>query len=313
MTENDIPTGLTTRLPHVRGRYTENAPLGQYTWFKVGGAAEVLFKPADIKDLSAFLARKAFDIPVTVIGMGSNLLVRDGGVPGVVIRLGKEFARISVSGTQIIAGAGALDLNVALTAEQKTIAGFEFLSGIPGTVGGAMRMNAGAYGSEIKDLLVSATALDGGGNIHQMSSDDMGFGYRCTSVPDDWIFVEATFKGRRESQKEITRRMTQIKAAREATQPVRGATGGSTFANPTNGDAWKLIEQAGCRGLTRGGAMMSEKHCNFMINTGEATAADLEGLAEDVHSRVLEQTGVDLVWEIRRIGVVPEGRGSNVT
>jgi len=291
------------RMPNVRGRYTEDAPLGQYTWFKVGGSAEVLFKPADANDLSAFMAQKALDIPVTVIGMGSNLLVRDGGVPGVVIRLGKEFAHISVDRTTITVGAGALDLNLAMTAELEGIAGFEFLSGIPGTVGGALRMNGGAFGSEIKDLLVSARALDGGGVMHELSNDDMGFGYRSTSVPEDWIFVEATLKGRREPQPEINRRMTQIKAAREANQPMRAATGGSTFANPPNAHAWQLIDEAGCRGLTRGGAMMSEKHCNFMINTGDATAADLEGLGEDVHARVLESTGVDLVWEIRRIGV----------
>ncbi|MHA1597863.1 MAG: UDP-N-acetylmuramate dehydrogenase [Alphaproteobacteria bacterium] len=295
--------GLLDSLPGVRGRYTENADLGQYTWFRVGGAAEVLFKPADANDLSAFLGRKAFDVPVTVIGMGSNLLVRAGGVPGVVIRLGKEFARITTDGTEITAGAGALDLNVALTAEQEGIAGFEFLSGIPGTIGGALRMNGGAYGSEIKDVLVSAEVMDEGGEIKTLTCEDMDFGYRRSGLSEDWIFISATFRGRREPKQEISRRMTQIKAAREATQPVRGATGGSTFANPPDGHAWELIEKAGCRGLTRGGAVMSEKHCNFMVNTGTATADDLEGLGEEVHGRVLELTGVDLKWEIRRIGV----------
>ena len=310
MVAEQKPTGLIASLPNVRGRYSENASLGEYTWFRVGGPAEALFKPADANDLIDFLARKAIDIPVTVIGMGSNLLVRDGGVPGVVIRLGKEFAHVSTDGTKVTAGAGALDMNVALTAEQDSIAGLEFLSGIPGTIGGALRMNGGAYGSEIKDILVSAQAVDAGGVLHDLTVNDMGFGYRHSDIAEDWIFTQATFNGRREAQSEISRRMGQIKAAREATQPLRMATGGSTFANPENGHAWELIEQAGCRGLTRGGAMMSDKHCNFMINTGEATAADLEGLAEDVHSRVLETTSVDLKWEIRCIGVAPEGRGT---
>jgi UDP-N-acetylmuramate dehydrogenase len=303
-----LSNGLIDRLPQVRGRYSICAPLDISTWFRVGGPAEVIFRPADVDDLKLFLSMLAPDIDVTIIGVASNLLVRDGGVPGVVIRLGREFAGIETNANEISTGAGALDINVALTAEQSGIAGLEFLSGIPGTIGGGLRMNGGAYGSEFKDVFVSARAIDKDGTLHELGFEDMGFGYRSTSVPADWLFVDAVLKGRVGSKSEISRRMAEIKTAREETQPVRSRTGGSTFANPPGARAWELIDQAGCRGLTRGGAMVSQKHCNFMINTGDATAADLEGLGEEVRRRVFEASGITLEWEIRRIGVPLAGQ-----
>lgn len=293
---------LIERLPPVRGRIAENVPLGPMTWFRVGGPAEVLFRPADADDLAAFLAAKPADIPVTVIGVASNLLVRDGGIQGIVVRLGKGFADIAVVGESVQTGAGALDSNVALACQQAGVAGLEFLSGIPGTVGGNLRMNAGAYGTEIKDILQSAVALDARGARHELTAAEMGLGYRRCDVPADWIFVAATFRGRRGDPAEIATRMDEIRSAREASQPVRARTGGSTFANPPGHKAWALIDAAGCRGLRRGGAMVSEKHANFLINTGEASAADLEGLGEEVRRRVFEHSGVELQWEIKRVG-----------
>ena len=295
--------GLMDRLPAVRGRISENADIGATTWFGVGGPAEILFRPADEADLVQFLEGKAADIPVTVIGVASNLLVRDGGIPGVVIRLGRGFADIAVEGGDIAVGAGALDGNVALTALGESLGGFEFLSGVPGTIGGALRMNAGAFGREMKDITVSARAIDGAGRIHELGLEDLGFSYRHCAVSEDWIFLGARLRGEKTEKSEITRRMDQIRTEREANQPTRTPTGGSTFANPDGARAWELIEAAGCRGLTRGGAKVSEKHCNFLVNTGTATAADLEGLGEDIRRRVLEETGVELRWEIRRIGV----------
>jgi len=299
---------LIDRLPVVRGRYSVDAPLGRATWFRVGGSAEVLFRPADAEDLAGFLAAKPGDVPVTVIGVGSNLLVRDGGVPGVVVRLGRAFAGIEAEGTTVEAGAAALDVNVAVVARDAGIAGLEFLSGIPGTIGGALRMNAGAYGSEIKDVLESAQALDAGGTVHDLEVRHMGFGYRTCAVPADWLFVSARLRGRRGDLVRIARRMAKIQTERARTQPIRTRTGGSTFANPAGHKAWKLIERAGCRGLVRGGAQVSEKHCNFLVNTGTATAADLELLGETVRQRVFESSGVRLEWEIRRVGVAA-GRG----
>jgi UDP-N-acetylmuramate dehydrogenase len=298
---------LIARLPAVRGRYTENAPLGPVTWFRVGGPAEVMFRPVDAEDLAGFLAGKPDDVPVTVLGVGSNLLVRDGGVAGVVVRLGRGFAAIDVEGEGVTAGAGALDVNVALVARDAGIAGLEFLSGVPGTIGGALRMNAGAYGAEIKDVVVDARAVDGEGGVHDLDPQDLGFGYRSCSVPRDWIFGSARFRGRLGDRAAIARRTEEIRTAREQTQPVRSRTGGSTFANPPGGKAWELIDRAGCRGLTRGGAQVSEKHCNFLINTGNATAADLEALGEEVRRRVFETAGVGLEWEIQRIGVAAVG------
>ena len=298
---------LIDRLPKVRGRLTADAPLAQVTWFRVGGPAEVMFRPADIDDLSAFLAAMPADVPVMVIGVASNLLVRDGGIKGVVVRLGRGFVEIETKDDFVTAGAGALDFNVALTAREAGIAGLEFLSGIPGTVGGGLRMNAGAYGSEFKDVLESATALDAKGGRHALALDDLNLTYRHSGVPADWIFVAARFKGVAGDKLAIARRMAEIQEAREQSQPIRAKTGGSTFANPPGHKAWQLIDEAGCRGIRRGGAMISDKHANFLINTGDATAADIEGLGEEVRARVLAKTGITLEWEIKRVGVPAGG------
>jgi UDP-N-acetylmuramate dehydrogenase len=297
------PMRLADRLPKVRGTYRANANLGQYTWFRVGGPAEVLFRPADEADLADFLAGRPDDVPVTVMGVGSNLLVRDGGVPGVTIRLGKGFAGLTHDRGIVRAGAACLDLNVALQARDWGLAGLEFLSGIPGTIGGALRMNAGAYGSEMKDVTLAAEALDAKGERRYVTNGALCFGYRHTGMPADWIFVAAELKAEAGDPAAIGSRMAEIQAKRETAQPVRARTGGSTFANPDGAKAWELIDAAGCRGLARGGAMVSEKHCNFLINTGEATAADLEDLGEDVRARVFTKFGVELRWEIKRIGV----------
>jgi len=294
---------LLDRLPHVRGEIAEHAPLAPLTWFRVGGPAEVLFRPADADDLAEFLARKPADVPVTVLGAGSNLLVRDGGVPGVVIRLGRPFASISVERTSIRAGAAALGVTVANTSRDAALQGAEFLCGIPGTIGGALRMNAGAYQREIKDVLAEAEAVAATGARVRLKPDDFGFAYRHTAVSDDLIFVAARLALARGNRAEIAERIAEISAARKETQPVGTRTGGSTFTNPPGTKAWKLIDAAGCRGLRRGGAQVSELHCNFLINTGGATASDLEGLGEEVRRRVRETTGVTLAWEIRRIGV----------
>jgi UDP-N-acetylmuramate dehydrogenase len=293
---------LIERLPAVRGRLTENAPLAGITWFRVGGPAEVMFRPADRDDLRAFLAAKPRDVPVTVVGVGSNLLVRDGGVPGVVIRLGKGFADVAVDGTKLRAGAAMLGLNVAYAARDAGIAGLEFLSGIPGTIGGALRMNAGAYGREMKDVTLAAEALDSTGHPHRLGLEQIRFGYRSCGVPEGWIFIAAELAGQPGDVVAIAERMRDVQNQREASQPVRTRTGGSTFANPPGHKAWELIDRAGCRGIRRGGAIVSEKHCNFLINTGNATAADLEELGEEVRRRVKADSGIDLVWEIRRIG-----------
>jgi len=295
-------------LPPLRGRLTRDAPLSTITWFRVGGPAELMFRPADLEDLQSFLAAKPVEVPVTVIGVGSNLLVRDGGVPGVVIRLGRGFAEIHAEGERVRAGAAALDLNVAFAARDAGLAGLEFLAGIPGTIGGALRMNGGAYGREMTDVLVEGEAVDGEGRLRRLSHGDFGFAYRHSSVPEDWIFVWARLAGQPDEPAAIGRRMVEIQTAREASQPVRTRTGGSTFANPRDpkakgAKAWQLIDAAGCRGLRIGGAQVSEQHCNFLINTGAATAADIEALGEAVRRRVRETSGVELEWEIRRIGV----------
>jgi len=298
----DMRGRLIDRLPPVRGRIAADAPIGPMTWFRVGGPAEVLFRPADEADLADFLAALPADVPVTVIGVGSNLLVRDGGIQGVTVRLGRGFAEVAAEGETVRAGAGALDLNVALTAAEAGIADLEFLSGVPGTIGGGLRMNAGAYGGEIKDVLVQASAVDRKGAVHRVAAAELGLAYRHSDAPDDWIFTGALLRGRRGEPAEVIRRMEEIKAAREASQPIRARTGGSTFANPPGDHAWRLIDEAGCRGLTRGGAMVSEKHTNFLINTGTASAADIEGLGEEVHRRVHAKFGIVLEWEIRRVG-----------
>jgi len=292
---------LLDRLPKVRGRLAANAPIGPMTWFRVGGPAEVLFRPADTEDLASFLKALPADVPVTVLGVGSNLLVRDGGIKGVVIRLMRGFTGITVDGTEVVAGAGAPDLNVALTARDHSLAGLEFLSGIPGTIGGAFPTNAGAYGGELKDVLVSAEAVDRRGTVRTVTAAELGLSYRHSSAPADWIFTSARLRTTPGDQLAIARRIAEIDAARVESQP-RSRTGGSTFANPPGHKAWELIDRAGCRGLTLGGAQVSEKHTNFLINTGEATASDIEALGEEVRRRVLETSGVKLEWEIRRLG-----------
>jgi UDP-N-acetylmuramate dehydrogenase len=298
---------LIDRLPETRGRLSENADLSRITWFRVGGAAEVMFRPADLDDLVGFLAAKPADVPVTVIGVGSNIIVRDGGIGGVVIRLGRGFANIGISGSEITAGASAMDVNVAMACRNSGVAGLEFLCGIPGTIGAALCMNAGAYGAEMKDVTVSATAVDPGGGVHELALAELGFAYRHSAVPEDWIFTGAVLRGEAGEAGDIARRMNDIKQARSESQPVRMRTGGSTFVNPSVPEAmgrkaWQLVEAAGCRGLRIGGAMVSEQHCNFLINTGDATAADIEALGEEVRRRVYQATGVRLEWEIRRIG-----------
>ncbi len=293
---------LLQTLPPVTGAYTENAPLANLIWFRTGGPAEVLFRPRGEDDLKTFLKALVPEVPVTVIGVGSNLLVRDGGVRGVVIKLGKPFGNITLDGDLITAGAGASDVAVAHYAQSASVSGLEFLRGIPGTIGGALRMNAGAYGAEIADIFVSAAAVDRRGEIHILKPGDMGFSYRHTKVPGDWIFLSGTFLVTPGDKKSIQEKMDAIQAAREATQPMRVKTGGSTFKNPDGKKAWQLIEQAGCRGLQIGGARVSEKHCNFLINTGAASARDLEDLGEEVRRTVRQKLGVTLAWEIERIG-----------
>lgn len=293
---------LIDRLPEVRGELVADAPLAPLTWFRAGGNAEVLFRPADADDLAAFLAATPEDIPVTVIGVGSNLLVREGGVEGVVIRLGRGFMNISIEGTCVRAGTAALDVAVSRAAQEAGLAGLEFYRGIPGSIGGALRMNAGAYGGETKDVLIEAVAIDRKGKRLILKNEDMQYRYRHSGAAEDLIFVEALFQGRPGDKDEILAKMNEITSSREATQPVRTRTGGSTFKNPEGHKSWQLIDAAGCRGLTRGGAQVSELHCNFLINTGEATASDLEELGEEVRARVKEASGVTLEWEIRRIG-----------
>lgn len=290
-------------MPKCRGRLSADATLSQVTWFRVGGNAEVLFRPADAEDLAEFLAALPAEVPVTVIGVASNLLVRDGGIPGVTIRLGRGFADITAEGNRLTVGAAALDLNVATVARDAGIAGLEFLSGIPGTIGGALRMNGGAYGREIADVLVAAQAVDREGEMLTFSAEQMGFTYRHSAAPADCIFTGAVLEGEPGEVLEIARRMADIADKRADSQPIRSRTGGSTFKNPEGHKAWELIDRAGCRGLTVGGAQVSEKHCNFLINTGSATAADLENLGEEVRRRVLETSGVTLEWEIKRVGV----------
>lgn len=297
-------TSLIDRLPPVRGELIENVPLAPLTWFRVGGPAEVLFRPADADDLAAFLSACPKDVPVTVVGVGSNLLVREGGVRGVVIRLGgKGFSQIEVlKSHRVRAGTAALDVAVARAAQEAGVAGLEFYRGIPGSIGGALRMNGGAYGRETKDVLVEAVAIDRFGRRHVLSNADMHYTYRHCGAPEGLIFVEATFQGEPGDKAEILRRMDEITAKREASQPIRTRTGGSTFKNPEGHKSWQLIDEAGCRGLMKGGAQVSELHCNFLINTGYATAADLEDLGEEVRARVKAKSGVILEWEIKRIG-----------
>jgi UDP-N-acetylmuramate dehydrogenase len=297
-------SGLIARLPAVRGKYQAAASMKDLTWFRAGGPAEVLYLPADANDLAAFLAQKPADIPIAIVGVGSNLLVRDGGIDGVVIRLaGRAWGQISVEpGGHLRAGAAALDVAVAKAALDASLTGLEFMRGIPGSIGGGLRMNAGAYGREFKDCLVEAVALDARGNRHVLSNADMAFTYRKSSSPSDLIFVEAVFQGAPGNPAEIEARMTEITNARAATQPIKSRTGGSTFKNPDGHKAWQLIDAAGCRGFSIGEAQVSELHCNFLINHGDAGGDQLEELGETVRARVLAQSGVTLDWEIKRIG-----------
>lgn len=288
----------------LRGALAANAPLAPLTWFRTGGPAQLLFTPADADDLALFLRHLPADIPVLTIGLGSNLLVRDGGVPGAVIRLGKGFATISVEEAhRVRAGAAVADVKVARVAAEAGIDGLAFLRGIPGTIGGALRMNGGAYGGEVAQVLVEARALDRAGQPVTLTHADMGFTYRHTSVPSDLIFVEALFQGMQGDPADILSRMNAITEARSTTQPVNTRTGGSTFTNPPGGKAWELVDAAGCRGLRIGNAQVSEMHCNFLVNLGGATAADIEALGEEVRRRVHDHAGVTLQWEIRRVGV----------
>ncbi len=296
-------TQVCDMLPPVRGTYTHGAPLKDLVWFRAGGAAEILFRPADLDDLSAFLAARPDQLRLTVIGVGSNLLVRDGGIPGVTVRLSSSFGKIATNGTRVRAGAAALDAGVARAAADAGIAGLEFLRGVPGTIGGALKMNAGCYGREIKDIFVEAAALDARGNKVTLTPADMAFVYRKAQVRDELIFIEALFEGTLDKPEPIRARMEELNANREASQPIRAKTGGSTFKNPPGKKAWQLIDEAGCRGLRRGDAQVSEKHANFLINLGEAKAADIEALGEEVRARVKAKSGVALEWEIKRVGL----------
>jgi len=298
---------LIDRLPLVRGKLSANVPLAPYTWLRVGGAAEVLFMPKDEADLAHFLSSTPDEIPVTILGVASNTLVRDGGVKGVVVRLGPSFTKVETDGVTVRAGTAALDNKVAKEAAKAGIAGLEFYTGIPGTIGGALRMNAGCYGTETKDILTEVVAIDRTGRRQVMMLNDLGYSYRNSKVPNDLIFVEATFKGQKGKPVEIQARMNDIAQRREESQPIREKTGGSTFKNPDQTQsggrgAWQVIDAAGGRGFRVGGAQMSEKHCNFMINMGDASAADLETLGETIRQRVKENEGVDLEWELKRIG-----------
>ena len=294
---------LIARLPRVRGPYTANAAIRDLTWFRAGGPADVLFIPADADDLAVFLAGCPADVPVLVIGVGSNLLVRDGGVPGVVIRLGRGFMNVArVGETRLRAGAAVLDVALAKAALEAGLAGLEFMRGIPGGVGGGLRMNAGAYGREFKDTLVEAVALTRTGGRVVLSNAEMGFSYRKSAVSPDLIFIEGLFEGAPGDKGEIEARMNEITRSREATQPIRSRTGGSTFKNPPGHKAWQLIDAAGCRGLRHGDAEVSTLHCNFLINHGKARGNEIEALGEEVRARVKAQSGVELEWEIKRVG-----------
>ncbi|MBF9233590.1 UDP-N-acetylmuramate dehydrogenase [Microvirga sp. BT350] len=300
----DLTSELKAEMPDLRGKLEANAPTAPLSWFRTGGPAQVLFTPADVDDLAYFLVHLDRTIPVLVVGLGSNLLIRDGGWEGVVIRLAKGFAEMSVEpGHRVRAGAGAPDVKVARAAAEAGIAGLSFLRGIPGTIGGALRMNGGAYGGETKDVLLEAKGVTRGGEKVSFTNAGMGFTYRHSSVPDDVIFTEALFEGRSGDPAEILAEMNAITEARSSTQPVNTRTGGSTFKNPPGRKAWELVDAAGCRGLRRGDAQVSEMHCNFLINHGAASAADIEGLGEEVRRKVLETSGVELEWEIKRVGL----------
>jgi UDP-N-acetylmuramate dehydrogenase len=304
MTFPDLTAELKAVMPELRGRLMANQSLAELTWFRVGGPAQILFAPADEDDLAYFLKNLPKELPVYVVGVGSNLIVRDGGVPGIVIRLPpRGFGEVSAEGDVVTAGAAALDKRVAEVAANGHVSGLEFFFGIPGTIGGALRMNAGANGAETKDVLIEATGVGRNGTKHVFTNAEMKFTYRNCGVDPGVIFTAARFRGKIADSQAIRARMTEVAAHREAAQPIREKTGGSTFQNPPSHSAWKLIDAAGCRGLRVGGAQVSEMHCNFLINTGSATGYDIETLGETVRARVKENSGIELHWEIRRIGV----------
>lgn len=293
----------TAALPPVQGKLTANAPLAPLVWFKSGGNAEWLFEPKDVADLQAFLRGLDPAVPVMALGLGSNLIVRDGGVPGVVVRLGKAFAKVNKSvDLTLDCGAGASGILVSSTARDNDIAGLEFLRSIPGTVGGFVRMNGGAYGGEVKDILVDCDVVLRDGTLLTLPVEELHYTYRHSELPEGAIVVGARFRGRPGKAEDIQAEMDRISASREASQPLRSKTGGSTFKNPDGAKAWELVDKAGCRGLVVGGAQVSEKHCNFLLNLGEASSADIENLGEEVRRRVKENSGVELEWEIQRVG-----------
>jgi UDP-N-acetylmuramate dehydrogenase len=305
----DLVADLAARLPELRGRLAANQRLADITWFRVGGPAQVLFTPADADDLAYFLANIPAEVPILVIGLGSNLLVRDGGVPGVVIRLGRGFSQVVAEpGHRIRAGAAVPDVKLARTAADAGIGGLAFYRGIPGSIGGALRMNAGAHGRETKDAVIEARAVDRRGGMHVLPLAEMNLGYRHSGVPEGWIFTDALYQGSAGQPEAILREMSEVAEYREAKQPVRERTGGSTFKNPPGASAWRLIDGAGCRGLRVGGAKVSEMHCNFLINDRTASAEDIERLGETVRARVRAHCGQTLQWEIVRIGVPLDGR-----
>jgi len=305
----DLSGDITAWMPQLRGRIIANAPLADITWFRVGGPAQVLFTPADEADLAYFLGKLPRELPLVVIGLGSNLLVRDGGVPGVVIRLGRGFGKVEAEpGQRVRAGAVVPDVKLARAAADAGIAGLTFYRGVPGSIGGALRMNAGAHGRETRDVLVEARAVDRQGGIHVLPLEAMQLTYRHCGAPSDLIFTAGLFQGSAGEPAAILEQMNEVAEYREANQPIRERTGGSTFKNPTGGSAWKLVDAAGCRGLRVGGAKVSEMHCNFLINDRNAAAEDIERLGETVRARVRETSGVTLSWEIIRLGLPRAGR-----
>jgi UDP-N-acetylmuramate dehydrogenase len=304
MTFPDLSAELLSALPDLRGRIEPNRRMADITWFRVGGPAQVLFTPADEADLAYVLATLGPGLPVTAVGVGSNLLVRDGGIPGMVIRLGRGFGAIEAQdGHRIRVGAAMPDMRFAQGAASAGIAGLEFYRGIPGTIGGALRMNAGAHGTETKDVLIEARAVDRSGAIHTLSLADLHYTYRHCGAPEDLIFTEALYQGRPGEPEAIARAMQEVTDYREANQPTKARTGGSTFKNPPGNSAWKLVDAAGCRGFRVGGAHVSDMHCNFLINDGEASAEDIETLGETVRERVRQSSGIELEWEIKRLGI----------
>lgn len=309
-TSSTVPLSWRDDLPEVRGRYVFDAVMADQTWFRVGGTADVLFKPADPEDLIHFIENKPIDIPYITLGAGSNILVRDGGIRGIVIRLGRGFSTIEIKENMVEVGAGALDRTVALTCAEKGLGGLEFLVGVPGTIGGAVKMNAGCYGTEIKDVLQWADVLDDAGNVHRLTPSDLAMTYRHSAITEELIVLRACFKCHPVAPSDALQKIQTLLAEREEAQPVRGRTGGSTFRNPETLDghakAWQLIDLSECRGLQIGDAQVSTKHCNFLLNLGSATAADIELLGNTVQKKVKRTTGFDLHWEIIRLGIVKE-------